>query len=192
MKEITFLTDDELKSIIDGCVDGVYPTAQETAMANELITARTKIKELESENQQTFTEDEIELDNVIFETNFIDEKTKRFYLIFVDLFMNLSMNGFTIDLYENEEMLQSNFQLSDFFNIHFHNKPRSVYRLLLQHGGIDAGIIDIELDYQRLLHETFMIHMYSKNISKIVAATQNFIKYLNNFDVEDLKNNKTN
>ena len=53
MREITFLTDDELKSIIDGCVDGVYPTAQETAMANELITARTKIKELESENQQT-------------------------------------------------------------------------------------------------------------------------------------------
>ncbi|MCX8680287.1 hypothetical protein J3U22_11765 [Gilliamella sp. B2865] len=129
---------------------------------------------------------------IIFETNIIDEKTKRFYLIFVDLFMNLSMNGFTIDLYENEEMLQSNFQLSDFFNIHFHNKPRSVYRLLLQHGGIDAGIIDIELDYQRLLHETFMIQMYSKNISKIVAATQNFIKYLNNFDVEDLKNNKTN
>lgn len=129
---------------------------------------------------------------IIFETNIIDEKTKRFYLIFVDLFMNLSMNGFTIDLYENEEMLQSNFQLSDFFNIHFHNKPRSVYRLLLQHGGIDAGIIDIELDYQRLLHETFIIQMYSKNISKIVAATQNFIKYLNNFDVEDLKNNKTN
>lgn len=129
---------------------------------------------------------------IIFETNIIDEKTKRFYLIFVDLFMNLSMNGFTIDLYENEEMLQSNFQLSDFFNIHFHNKPRSVYRLLLQHGGIDAGIIDIELDYQRLLHETFMIQMYSKNISKIVATTQNFIKYLNNFDVEDLKNNKTN
>ena len=121
---------------------------------------------------------------VIFETNFIDEKTKRFYLIFVDLFMNLSMNGFTIDLYENEEMLQSNLQLSDFFNIHFHNKPRSVYRLLLQHGGIDAGIIDIELDYQRQLHETFIIQMYSKNISKIVAATQNFIKYLNNFDVE--------
>ena len=53
MREITFLTDDELKSIIDGCVDGVYPTAQETAMANELKTARTKIKELESENQQT-------------------------------------------------------------------------------------------------------------------------------------------
>lgn len=53
MREITFLTDDELKSIIDGCVDGVYPTTQETAMANELITARTKIKELESENQQT-------------------------------------------------------------------------------------------------------------------------------------------
>lgn len=129
---------------------------------------------------------------IIFETNIIDEKTKRFYLIFVDLFMNLSMNGFTIDLYENEEMLQSHLQLSDFFNIHFHNKPRSVYRLLLQHGGIDAGIIDIELDYQRLLHETFMIQMYSKNISKIVAATQNFIKYLNNFDVEDLKNNKTN
>ena len=121
---------------------------------------------------------------VIFETNFIDEKTKRFYLIFVDLFMNLSMNGFTIDLYENGEMLQSNLQLSDFFNIHFHNKPRSVYRLLLQHGGIDAGIIDIELDYQRQLHETFIIQMYSKNISKIVAATQNFIKYLNNFDVE--------
>lgn len=121
---------------------------------------------------------------IIFETNIIDEKTKRFYLIFVDLFMNLSMNGFTIDLYENEEMLQSNLQLSDFFNIHFHNKPRSVYRLLLQHGGIDAGIIDIELDYQRQLHETFIIQMYSKNISKIVAATQNFIKYLNNFDVE--------
>lgn len=53
MREITFLTDDELKSIIDGYVDGIYPTAQETAMANELITARTKIKELESENQQT-------------------------------------------------------------------------------------------------------------------------------------------
>ena len=142
--------------------------------------------------KQELSKKDHQLDNVIFETNFIDEKTKRFYLIFVDLFMNLSMNGFTIDLYENEEMLQSNFQLSDFFNIHFHNKPRSVYRLLLQHGGIDAGIIDIELDYQRLLHETFMIHMYSKNISKIVAATQNFIKYLNNFDVEDLKNNKTN
>ncbi|MCX8589122.1 MULTISPECIES: hypothetical protein [unclassified Gilliamella] len=129
-----------------------------------------------------------ELDNVIFETNFIDEKTKRFYLIFVDLFMNLSMNGFTIDLYENEEMLQSHLhlQLSDFFNIHFHNKPRSVYRLLLQHGGIDAGIIDIELDYQRQLHETFMIQMYSKNISNIVNATQKFINYLNNFDLDEI------
>lgn len=46
MKEITFLTDDELKSIIDGCVDGVYPTTQEIAMANELIIARAKIAEL--------------------------------------------------------------------------------------------------------------------------------------------------
>lgn len=47
MKEITFLTDDELQDITNGCVDGVYPTTQEVAMANELITVRARIKTLE-------------------------------------------------------------------------------------------------------------------------------------------------
>lgn len=49
MKEITFLTDDELNDVINGCVDGVYPTTQEVAMANELIIARAKIAELKHE-----------------------------------------------------------------------------------------------------------------------------------------------
>lgn len=48
MKEITFLTDDELQDILNGCVDGVYPTTQVVAMANELIAVRAKIKTLES------------------------------------------------------------------------------------------------------------------------------------------------
>lgn len=49
MKEIAFLTDDELNAVINGCVDGVYPTTQEIAMANELIMARAKIAELKHE-----------------------------------------------------------------------------------------------------------------------------------------------
>lgn len=49
MNAITFLTDDELNNVINGCVDGVYPTTQEVAMANELIIARAKIAELKHE-----------------------------------------------------------------------------------------------------------------------------------------------
>ena len=113
---------------------------------------------------------------------FFDEKTKRFYLIFVDLFMNISMNGFTMDLYENNEILKPNLQLSEFFNIHSPSKPYSFYTLILRNGEKEAGFIDLELDYRCLLHETLMIHIYSSNISKIVELTQEFINKLNNFN----------
>ena len=122
------------------------------------------------------------MENVFNEKKFIDEKTKRFYLIFVDLFMNISMNGFTIDLYENKEMLKQNLQLSDFFNIHSPNKVYSFYHLVLWNGEKEVGFIDLELDYRCLLHETLMIHIYSSNISKIVELTQKFIKKLNTFN----------
>ena len=39
----------------------------------------------------------------MIEINFTDEKTKRHYLIIVDLLMNLFMSGFTIDLIKNEK-----------------------------------------------------------------------------------------
>lgn len=49
MNPIKYLTEDELQDILNGCVDGVYPTTQVVAMANELIAVRARIKELESD-----------------------------------------------------------------------------------------------------------------------------------------------
>jgi hypothetical protein len=43
MKSIELLTDSELDEIIDGCVDGVYPTWQEVSMATELKTRRVNL-----------------------------------------------------------------------------------------------------------------------------------------------------
>lgn len=43
MKSIEALTDSELDEIIDGCVDGVYPTWQEVSMAMELKTRRANL-----------------------------------------------------------------------------------------------------------------------------------------------------
>lgn len=43
MKSIELLTDSELDEIIDGCVDGVYPTWQEVSMAIELKTRRVNL-----------------------------------------------------------------------------------------------------------------------------------------------------
>lgn len=122
------------------------------------------------------------MENVFNEKKFIDEKTKRFYLIFVDLFMNISMNGFTIDLYENKEMLKQNLQLSDFFNIHSPNKVYSFYHLVLWNGEKEVGFIDLEFDYQCQFHEEFIFHIYFDGFYKIVESTQNFIKKLNTFN----------
>jgi len=115
----------------------------------------------------------------MIEINFTDEKTKRHYLIIVDLLMNLFMSGFTIDLIKNEKRLKSNIQLSDLFN--FDIRPYCRFTLIIKENEEEIGYIDLEFDYGCLLNETFIINGYSSNLAEITNATDKFSNYLNNF-----------
>lgn len=121
----------------------------------------------------------------MIESNFIDEKTKRHYLIIVDLLMNLFMSGFTIDLVivvdeENneEKILKSNMQLSDFFN--FDITRYCNFTLIIKRDDIE-GYIDLKFDYRSPLDDTFVIDNYSINLVEIRNETQKFSNYLNKF-----------
>lgn len=123
----------------------------------------------------------------MLESNFIDEKTKRHYLLFVDLFMNLSMSGLTIDLSKDGEIIKD-IQLSEFFNYdirtEFFNHSRNCcLTLIINDTGETIGNIDLEFNYGTSLHETSIITSYSNSLIEIIKITDNLTNHLNKFDV---------
>lgn len=124
----------------------------------------------------------------MLESNFIDEKTKRHYLLFVDLFMNLAMSGLTIDLSKDGEIIKENIQLSEFFNYDvrtefFNYAKNCCLTLIINDTGETVGNIDLEFNYGTSLHETSIITSYSDNLIEIINVTDNLTNYLNKFDV---------
>lgn len=124
----------------------------------------------------------------MLESNFIDEKTKRHYLLFVDLFMNLAMSGLTIDLSKDGEIIKENIQLSEFFNYDvrtefFNYTKNCCLTLIINDTGETIGNIDLEFNYGTSLHETSIITSYSDNLIEIINVTDNLTNYLNKFDV---------